>query len=129
MTMEITNQTQWPQKIFLSLFEAAQDAPMIGSSRHAAGLVYKNKLICIGTGRTKTHPMMKEFSQSDKKITLHAEIDCIIKGINISGEDLSSYNLYSLRISKGKNVSLAKPCQICQKAIDAFGIRETYWSC
>ena len=118
----------WPQKIFLSLFEAAQSAPMIGPSRHAAGLVYKNRLICIGIGRRKTHPMMKEFSGTDNKITLHAEINCIVKGINLVGEDLSDYDLYVLRISRVKNISMSKPCSICQKAINAFGINQVHWS-
>ena len=118
----------WPQKIFQSLFEAAQNSEMIGPSRHAAALVYKNKIICTGVSQVKTHPMMKLFSKSDKKIHLHAEIDCIVKGINLVGEDLSMYDMYVLRISRGKNISLSKPCPICQKAIEAFGINQVYWS-
>lgn len=115
-------------KVWSDLYTAAHEAEMIGPSRHAAGLVFKGQLICIGVAQRKTHPMMKLYSGSESKISIHAEIDAILKGIRTLGEDLSACSLYVLRISRGNNISMSKPCPICQKAIDAFGIKDVHWS-
>ena len=118
----------WPTRVFIDLVDAALNTELIGPSRHAAALVYKDKTLCVGTSQMKTHPMMKLFSKNENHVSLHAEIDCLVKGINLVGEDLSDYDLYVLRISRGKNISMSKPCTICQKAIEAFGINQVFWS-
>ena len=124
----MTMRTIDTHSIFDELYYLADEASLIGPSRHAAALVIKNKIICTGVAQMKTHPIMKRFSKSEKKITIHAEIDAILKGIKILGEDLSACSLYVLRLSRGNNVSMSKPCPICQKAIEAFGITQVYWS-
>jgi len=91
--------------------------------------VYKGKVLHTGIAKRKTHPLMLKFSENQKKIYLHAELDCIVKCLNAHGaEILTECDLYCLRITKEKDIGLSKPCAVCQKAIAAFKIRNVYWS-
>ena len=123
------NNLYWPQVIFRTLVSDALKCEMIQNSKHSACLVYKNKVISRGIAKRKTHPLMLKFSENQKKIYLHAEIQCLIKCINCYGtEILSECDLYCLRVTKGNSIGLSKPCSVCQKAIQAFDIRNVYWS-
>lgn len=123
------NNLYWPQVIFRTLVSDALKCEMIQNSKHSACLVYKNKIISRGIAKRKTHPLMLKFSENQKKIYLHAEIQCLIKCINYYGtEILSECDLYCLRVTKGNSIGLSKPCSVCQKAIQAFSVRNVYWS-
>ena len=114
-------------RIFSSLKEVA--APIIGvrRSKHSAAVVYKGKIVSVGFNQLKTHPMMEKFNRNEKAIYLHAEIDAIIRAINLFGPDfLSKCDLYVLRLTREGTVANSKPCSGCQKAIDAFGFRKVY---
>lgn len=103
--------------------------PPAGGSRHAAAIVCKNRIISIGTNKLKSHPMMAEFSGHPEKIWLHAEIDAIIKAINIVGVDfLKNCDLKVVRLDIYDRLALSKPCEICRKAIEHFNIKSVEWS-
>ncbi len=73
--------------------------------------------------------MMAKYTNHEHKIYLHAEISAIVKCISKYGNEiLPECSLYVMRISRGNNVSLSKPCETCQKVIDAFGIKKVYWT-
>lgn len=114
-------------KYFDYLLENIHKADMVNNSRHAACLVHKGEIIATGYNRRKSHPLMKEYSGSDTKIFLHAELDALIRGLRRVGEPvIGSTDMYVARLSKGNNVLLSKPCPICSKAIEAFGINNVY---
>jgi deoxycytidylate deaminase len=99
------------------------------SHRHSAAIVYKKKVLSIGCNQIKTHPLMLKYQTDEHKIHLHAEIDAIIKAINLHGSEiLKRCELYVLRLTGGGNVGHSKPCRGCQKAIDAFGFKGVYWT-
>jgi tRNA(Arg) A34 adenosine deaminase TadA len=115
--------------VFDYLFNKAEESVLIGCSKHAAALVYKGSILCTGVSKQKSHPLMKRFSDHEKKIYLHAEIDVIVRAISRYGvEILPECSLFVLRISRGGNIGLSKPCAVCARAIDAFKIKEVYWS-
>jgi deoxycytidylate deaminase len=117
------------ETVFNKLFEAAETVTDCDQHRHAAAIVYKKQILSIGRNQLKTHPIMLKYQTDKYKIYLHAEIDAIIKTINQYGSDvLKRCDLYVMRLTGGGNIGMSKPCQGCQKAIDAFGIKGVYWT-
>lgn len=118
---------------FLKYLEpVARKSPLIRHSRHVAAVTYKGKILAVGCAKYKTHPLQKKMQEeigNTERIYLHAEIDALVKVINKHGTDvLSECDLHVVRVSKGGSVSSSKPCEGCQRAINAFNIRKVYHS-
>lgn len=115
--------------VFKKLFDTALESDTVFKHRHAAAIVYKNKIIAIGKNQDKTHPVQMEYQADGHKIYLHAEIDAIVKARKSHGtEFLKNCDIYVLRLTKGGSVSNSKPCAGCQKAIDAFKFKGVFWT-
>lgn len=115
--------------IFAKLYKKAEEAVPVGSSRHSAAIVWKGKIIGVGINKKKTHPMMIKYGDKPHKVYLHAEIDAIIHAINKHGSEiLKESSLYVVRTNRKGAPMNSKPCNCCQKAIEAFGIKEVFHS-
>lgn len=115
--------------VFDKLFDIAETVTDCPAHRHAAALVYKKQILGVGKNQLKTHPMMLRYQSDSHKIYLHAEIDAIVKTINLYGSEiLKRCDLYVMRLTGGGNIGMSKPCRGCQKAIDAFEIKGVYWT-
>ncbi len=86
----------------------------------------KGKILSIGKNSyIKTHPLMYEISkelnplEEPQRIYLHAEIDAIIRCAYIE----NAYKILVFRINAKNEYALAKPCEICESAINKTGIR------
>lgn len=81
----------------------------------------RGKLIASGENSyRKTHPLMKHFSSlcgQEHKIYLHAEVQALIR----AGEQKVHRLVVTRYGAKGEPL-LAKPCEVCQKAIEAYGV-------
>ena len=127
--MNYFNTTVKDDSIFDKLFDTAITVTDCAAHRHAAAIVYRKQILSIGKNQLKTHPMMLRYQTDETKIYLHAEIDAIIKTINMYGTDiLKRCDIYVMRLTGGGNVGMSKPCRGCQKAIDAFKIRGVFWT-
>lgn len=123
-------------KMFQELKLIAQDLTPVGQARIAAALVVKRDVLAYGTNKSKTHPMQKKYGRNIHSICLHAEIDCIRNALmrHKDPEILKKATLYIVRAKKKKNndkgyvFGLAKPCEGCQRAIEAFGIKRVIYS-
>jgi len=94
--------------------------------KHAACVVYKNKVLSIGLNKDKSHPLQYRYSQSQKKIAIHAEIDAI-KGLYLKNPSKSI--LYVARINnKDSSYALSKPCGICDRVIKEFQIKRVVFT-
>ena len=109
---------------------------MSNRARLAAGLVYRNKIVAIGTNQKKSHPFQKKYSKNENSIYLHAEICAIVNALKrVDERVLSKSSLYVCRVKHPTHFDptftwgMAKPCVGCQRAIAAFGIRKVYYSC
>jgi deoxycytidylate deaminase len=84
----------------------------------------KGNVLSIGKNNyTKSHPMMMRYGVPlglPEKIYLHAEIDAIIRCKQLD----KAHKISVFRISKGGNYVNAKPCPICQSAIEQTSIKE-----
>lgn len=113
-----------PSDVMSMLHEVAYDGEVIRGSKHACAIVYKKRLLSIGTNKLKTHPMMGKFSKNPKAVFLHAEIHAIVQAINRYGPDiLKQSTLYVTRLTAGNKVGDSKPCSGCAACIDAFQIK------
>lgn len=117
------------QKIFNMLIERSGDADIVKSSRHAAAVVYRGQVLSTGVNQRKTHPIMAKLQKNPERVFLHAEVDAIIRTINLHGVDiLQDCAIYVLRTTKSGKVAGSQPCQGCQQFIDSVGIQHVYWS-
>jgi deoxycytidylate deaminase len=116
-------------KILRRLLSAVNGATLIGSSRHAAAIVWRDRVISVGVNSLKSHPAMVKHQPNKQRIYLHAEVDAIIKATNRHGVDfLSECSLYVLRQTKGGRVANSEPCPGCSNMIQAMGIKHVYHS-
>ena len=107
----------------------ATETPAVFRSKHAAVLSYKGKVLATGVNKLKTHPLMLRYNKHPDCRNLHAEIDCIIRAINLYGTELlRECTLYVARTRKDGTTASSKPCEGCARAIKAFGIKRTYYT-
>lgn len=82
----------------------------------------KGRVISIGRNSyVRTHTIQFKYAAMAGKpgaIYLHAEIDAIIRA---RGKPI--HKLFVSRVGHHGKYALAKPCPICQRAIDAYGIK------
>lgn len=117
------------------LAKIAEDVEPVNSSRLAAAIVYRNKVIAIGTNSRKSHPLQKKFGKTDDAIFLHAEV-CAIKNAlkRIDVDMLSKCSIYVARVKRPNPHSkeyvwgIAKPCNGCMGAIESFDIKEVIYT-
>ena len=86
--------------------------------------IYDRKGRSISTGRnsyTKSHPLQARLAKEVKlhhKIYLHAEIEALVRLRDWS----KAHRIVVERYAKSGEPALAKPCPICQRALQLAGI-------
>jgi deoxycytidylate deaminase len=86
----------------------------------------KGRILSIGKNRyLKTHPYQALCAAKvglPEKIYLHAEIDAIIRCKDLS----KAYSIHIFRYGSEGQPLLAKPCLVCQSAIESSGIKKVF---
>lgn len=121
---------------WLRLLETiAIDVAPVRSSKIAAAIVIKNKLISVGTNKYKSHPFQLKFSRNPESIYLHAEVDAIKNALKkVDVEDLKRATLYVARVKREKAFDRgwiwgnSRCCKGCSSAIVAFDIKNVYYT-
>lgn len=96
------------------------------SKRQAiTAMIYDKRGRVLSVGQNsyvKTHPEMKKYAQQvgePYKEYLHAEIAAILKCADLK----KAHKISVFRFNADGKPALAKPCKICQGAIEAAGIK------
>lgn len=98
-------------------------------NRMAAIIAKRREVLGIGLNSRKTHPLQYFFSKSHVKVSVHAEIAAIIDALKTNeAEDLIGSSIFVARVLKNGSRATAKPCEICQRAIKAYGIKAVYYT-
>lgn len=88
----------------------------------------KDRILSIGVNNyNKSHPVMKLYAEkydNPNKIYLHAEINALVS----LPYGKKPYSIYISRIGFNNKPLLAKPCKICQRAIEDAGIKNIYYT-
>jgi len=92
-----------------------------------AAITKKNDIIGVGKNQMKTHPFQAKFSRNPDSIYLHAETAALLDAIN-NGIDPTGGVMHVIRRLKNNTLGLARPCNGCMKALDAYGINKIVYS-
>jgi len=89
----------------------------------------KGRILSIGKNSyVKTHPKQALHAARvgrPEKVFLHAEMDAIIRCRDLT----KAHRILVSRVSRKGKYANAKPCPICQDAINEAGIGEVEWTC
>lgn len=107
--------------------ELAKTNTVEGLPRLAAILVTKDGEEFYGFNSRKTHPLAAKFGKNKAAICLHAEVDAIRRCLQ-SGKEVQDSSLFVGRVLRDGSTAIAKPCEGCQRAIVAFGIKQVEWT-
>ena len=117
------------RRLFLEmLYKATAIAKQSTDYKQKIGCVITDKrgrVIATGVNKSKTHPVQKHYAKktgNSKKIHLHAEISALIR---IKGKP---HSIYISRIMRNGATGLAKPCPLCQMAIEEAGIENVVYT-
>lgn len=88
-------------------------------SKHGAVVVYDGHIIGSGFNLNLGHDMITQYDQFK---TLHAEMVAILRVKNKSL--LKKSILYVTRLKNANEYQMSKPCTVCMKIINSFGIKE-----
>lgn len=112
----------------LKYFNIAKGASLLSDFKQKVGavVVLDNEVIAVGYNRRKSHPLQAHYALKagrHQAIWLHAEMSCLVKLIDTEYK-LTNAKIYVFRQLKKGQVSLAKPCEICELALKTFGITQ-----
>jgi dCMP deaminase len=93
-------------------------------SQHRVGAVIVKNGRVLSTGYNELR-----YTRELKKLSVHAEEAAILELLKSRRQSsLVGADLYVTRITPGNRVGLAKPCDRCQKLIQATGIRRVFYT-
>lgn len=100
--------------------------------RLVAAVVDGGTIMALGSNSWKTSPFQKKWGRNEKAIYFHAETAALKDFLRrYSVDDLKDLDLYVVRVKLIDNSfvpALAKPCSGCTRAIEAFGLRNVYYT-
>jgi len=109
-----------------SFFRLARDASLLSSSRRTkVGAVLVNKRpVVFGFNKFKSHTKYAN-PEIHAKISVHAEIDCIIEA---KDKDIRGWSVYVYREDCNGAVANSRPCEDCLTELKKRGIRKIYFT-
>ena len=102
----------------------------MGCKQALTAVIYDKKGRVLSVGRnsyTKTHTIQAMYAKSNgnpEAVFLHAEIDAIVRCRDLS----RAHKIFVARYERNGSPRIAKPCPICQSAIEAAGIKIVEWT-
>lgn len=104
--------------------------------RHFSFILYKKRIIAIGTNKPKTHPtnlINRKVSVrtgedfSDQKHVC-SEFNAIIKLKNLTNINTKKCILVNLRYDRNKQLNLSCPCMSCKNLLNYFEFKNVFYS-
>lgn len=133
--MTVLPPTLLTNRIINSLFNDAAQVNPVANARVMSCLHHPaDPVLYKGWNQFKTHPFQKKFAKNEHCIYLHAEVDSIVKYLRYNrAHTLPECTMVVVRAKKDKSGGkwvhgLAKPCEGCQRAIAAFGIKNVVYT-
>lgn len=102
-----------------------------------AVIVRGGNVLSVGFNKRQTNGFVEHYTDQvrgggrDYCLSTHAEMDAVAQAR--SKTDLRGCKIYVARIRKpgnptGHDIGLARPCEICQNLLYAYGIRKAYYT-
>lgn len=117
----------FPNRINKLIFQAIEIAKNNPSKFKLACIATnkKGKILSIGINSSQSHPLQARLALKNghrDQIGLHSEIAAIVKSRS------PIYCLIVVRVLHNGEMAMAKPCRICQEAIQLAGIKIIIYS-
>lgn len=98
----------------------------IGGQLHFSFIMKKKKIISFGWNNAwKTDRIAAKFSHRFNCI--HSEL-MAIRNFPYRINELCNFTLVNVRLRKTGTVALSKPCECCERMLDAFNVHEVYYT-
>lgn len=99
--------------------------------RLCAVLVRGGGVISVGYNKKSTNGFVEHFAdlvrgERDYCLSTHAEMSAVLRARGKT--DLHGTKIYVARIRASGDLGLARPCQICYKILQSYGIKKAYYS-
>lgn len=91
--------------------------------RHGAIIMKGGSVISVGVNRARNHPSV--VSHPKQEAAVHAEVAAIKSA---RGADLRGAVIYVARVLRDGSPAMSKPCEYCQEAIAAAGIKKVFYT-
>ncbi len=119
-----------PNKLLRKIVEISRnniDKPE-SKFKHFSFLTQKNNIICFGYNNIyKSHPWANKYNYRNS--ATHSELHCLIKYpfplLTIEQKNLT---LINIRLNKGGQVRLSRPCINCQELLASVGVSNICYS-
>jgi len=98
------------------------------AGKMVAAVAILGKTLWIGNNNYKSHPsMIKKFRNGSENSCCHAEVAAIAK---VPRQSRHKVELYVVRFTRDGNVSMAKPCNLCQNFLkeNKINLHNVYYS-
>lgn len=90
--------------------------------RHGAVVVKSGRVLSVGINKFRNHPQQTAVDRIKNDCSVHAEIDAI------SRCDPRGAAIFVARVNNAGIVKYSRPCDQCQKELEAAGIKKIIWS-
>jgi deoxycytidylate deaminase len=116
-------------RLYKRLYTSLEKEILKGEKRYHVGamsLDSSGKVLSVGfNSYHKTHPRQKKYSLktgSPDKCYLHAEIASLVKARGLVT------SMLVLRMTKGGEIKISKPCRICTMAMKEAGVKQVFYT-
>lgn len=115
---------------FLQNITSISGTSMSSGKHNITAIIFdkKGRILSIGQNSyIKTHPKQAKHAKAvgfPEKQFLHAEIAAIIRCRDLS----RAYKIVVTRINRKGQTAMAKPCLVCESAIEEAGIKNVEWT-
>lgn len=109
----------------IRLCRANMELP-IGGQLHFSFIMKKKKIISFGYNNAwKSSPYALKYGH--RFLAIHSEL-MAIKNFPYPVGELYRFTFVNVRLRTNGEIALSKPCECCQRMLDAFGINELYYT-
>lgn len=103
---------------------------------HSSFILYKNRIVAIGSNLPKTHPTnlknrkISKVTGEDYSTQKHicSEFNAINKLKRLTNIDTKKCTIVNIRYDRNKKLALAKPCMSCENLLRYFEFKKVVWS-
>jgi deoxycytidylate deaminase len=121
------------ETLIRSLFDEAKKLEPVFRTRIAGAL--SNRQLggpIFSSNSLKTHPFQKKYSKDIEAIHLHAENNLLVKAIRLIPDEIHKSTIYLARARYNCDgeweYGNCRPCDGCQRAFAAFGIKKIFYT-
>lgn len=104
-------------------FKHAIDAALVSDNKYhrvGSSLWNGSRLISVGWNNFKTHPHSPTRFHAQ-----HSEFNCLV---GLHKYDVVGATIFVVRLTRGGDIGIAKPCPDCERFLRAAGIKRVYYS-